>query len=306
MDRRAAWVLGILFGGLFLCLFSFLFLFYTAIKSESGSPSSISTGSAVGVLEVTGEIGDAKKFLKDVREFEHDDGVKAVVLRVNSPGGAVGPSQEMYDALWRLKKKKKVIVSMGSLAASGGFYIACAGDKIYANPGTLTGSIGVIMQAPNVEGLMKWAGVSMNTIKAGKMKDMGNPFREMKPEERQYLEAVLEDVHQQFIEAVARGRNMKVSEVAPLAEGQIFSGRQAQEKKLVDALGGFDDAVAEAGKLGGISGEPKLRYPKHDKKLLKEIFGDEEAESLFHGAASTLSQALGTGGGGLQYRMPVP
>ncbi len=284
MDRRAAWVLGIVFGGLFLCLFGFLFILALAVK---GDGKGISAGvDRVGVIEIVGPIADSKRILKDLAEFKEDEHIKAIVLRIDSPGGSVGPSQEIYEAVKKLRQKKKVLVSMGSLAASGGYYIACAGDRVYANPGTLTGSIGVIMQVPNVAGLMKWANLEMNTITSGKMKDSGSPFREMSDQERAYFQSVLGDVHEQFIEAVAEGRKLTSDEVRPYADGRVFSGRQAKEWKLVDELGGIDDAIAEAGKLGGISGEPQVEYPKRERNFVKELLGQEDAEALFRGPAA--------------------
>jgi protease-4 len=297
MDRRAAWVLGIVFGGMFISLFGFLLVMYLAVKSEAGEGGG-DGGDRVGVIEVNGTIMDSKRTLKELNKFAESDHIKAIVVRIDSPGGAVGPSQEIYDAIKRIKAKKKVVASMGSLAASGGYYIACATDKIYANPGTLTGSIGVIMELPNVQGLLKWAGVEMNTLKAGKMKDSGSPFREMTPEEREYFEGMLADVHAQFIEAVAAGRKLTVEEVKPLADGRVFSGRQAREAKLVDELGGIEAAVAEAGKLGGITGEPKTEYPKKEKKLLRELLGDDEE---VEGLARTVLGKLA--GASVQYRM---
>lgn len=298
MDRRAAWVLGIIFGGLFLCLFGFLIVFAIAVKSDDHG---FGGGDKVGVVEIVGEIGDSKKTLKELHDFADADNIKAIVVRVDSPGGAVGPSQEIFDALLKLREKKKVVVSMGSIAASGGFYIASAGEKVFANPGTLTGSIGVIMQLPNVSGIMDWAHLKMNTVTAGKMKDSGSPFRDMTSEERQYFQGVLEDVHGQFIAAVAKGRGLKVEDVQPYADGRVFTGRQAKEWKLVDELGGFDEAVAEAGKLGGIKGEPKVEYPHHEKKLLRELLSGDDVDSLFEGAAA---HVLGRYTG-LQYRMPM-
>jgi protease IV len=305
MDRRAAVVLVVVFGGLFLCLFGFLFVLYLGVKGDGKGSLS---GDRVGVIEITGTIMDSKRTLRDLKDFRDNDSIKAVVVRVDSPGGSVGPSQEIYEAIKKLREKKKVVVSMGSLAASGGFYIACAGDKVYANPGTLTGSIGVIMQIPNVSELMKWAKVDMNTITAGKMKDSGSPFRQMTEDEKDYFHGVLADVHEQFIQAVADGRKLKVEEVRPHADGRVFSGKQAKEWKLVDELGGIDDAIAEAGKLGGIEGEPKVEYPKKDKKLLRELLGgDDDAESLFRGAVSGVEGGLldRLGGVGLQYRLPL-
>ncbi|HEX4620213.1 MAG TPA: signal peptide peptidase SppA [Myxococcaceae bacterium] len=300
MNRRATWVLGFILGGIFLCLLGFLFVFAAAVKSDD---KGFGSGDKLGVVEILGPITDSKRTLKDLREYEEAENIKALLVRIDSPGGAVGPSQEIYDALMRIREKKKVIVSMGSTAASGGFYIASAGDKVFANPGTLTGSIGVIFQLPNISGVMDWAHVKMNTITAGKMKDSGSPFRDMSPEEHKYFEGVLEDVHQQFIAAVAKGRNLKVEDVQPYADGRVFTGRQAKQWKLVDELGGFDVAVAEAGKMAGIKGQPKLEYPHREKKLLRELMGgDDEAESFFTGAATGVLKQLA---GGLQYRLPM-
>jgi protease-4 len=302
MDRRAAWVIGIIFGGLVVCLFGFLIVLSMALGSSR--KTSLSSGDRVGVVEVTGTILDAKTTLKEMKDFAEDDRIKAVVIRIDSPGGAVGPSQEIYSAVKRLSEKKHVVASMGSVAASGGFYIACAAEKVFANPGTLTGSIGVIFQLPNVRGLMKWAGVEMNVITAGKMKDSGSPYREMTVEERSYFEGVLRDVHEQFIQAVADGRKLKAEEVRPSADGRVFTGKQAQELKLVDELGGLEEAVRAAAKMAGMKDEaPEVEYPKKEKRLLEELLGGE-ARSVLGGAASQVLEGLG-GGMGLQYRMPL-
>jgi protease-4 len=215
----------------------------------------------------------------------------------------VGPSQEIFEAVRKLRDKKHVLISMGSVAASGGFYIACAGEKIYANPGTLTGSIGVIFSFVNVQGLMKWAGVQVSPLTAGKMKDAGSPYKEMTADERAYFHTVLDDVHQQFIEAVATGRGLTVDQVKPVADGRVFTGRQAKELKLVDSLGGLEDAVAEAGKLGGIHGQPRMEYPRKERRMFAELFG-EEAETLLRGVTARVDDALG--GPGLQMRLVPP
>jgi protease IV len=298
MDRRSAWVLGIIFGGLFLCLFGFLLLLFMMVRSDGRT--ALVAGDRVGVVEVTGPITDSKKVLKELDDFREQDNVKSVVVRIDSPGGSVGASQEIYDAIKQTRKTKKVVASMGSLAASGGFYIACAAEKVFANPGTLTGSIGVIFEIPNVQGTLKWAGIQVQTLTAGKMKDAGSPFRELSADERAYFQGVLSDVHKQFIDAVAEGRGLSADEVRPYADGRVFTGRQAKEWKLVDSLGGFDAAVREAAKLAGISGKPKLEYPRQEKKFLRDLLTDGTA-SFFQGAAKALHEV----GGGLQYRLPL-
>jgi len=252
-------------------------------------------GERVGVVEVTGVIADDKVTLKELREFADDGRIRAVVVRIDSPGGSVGPSQEIYEAMKRLRAKKHVVASMGSVAASGGFYVAMGAEKIFANPGTLTGSIGVISEFPNVSGLLKWAGVDMRTITAGKLKDAGSPFREMTGEERSYFQAMLEDVHGQFIDAVAESRKLPVDEVRKVADGRVFTGRKAKELKLVDELGGLQDAVTEAGKLAGIHGEPRIEYPTKDRPLFRAMFG-EDAQSLVQALSTRMVEVLATPG----------
>lgn len=288
MDRRAGWVLAIVFGGLFVCLFGFLALIYVAVSGEGGRRP-LSAGSRIGVVEVSGPIADPKQVLEDLQTFEDAGHIKGIVVRIDSPGGAVGPSQEIYDAIGRVRRNKKVYASMGSMAASGGYYIAAAAEKIYANPGTLTGSIGVILQQPNVEGLLRWAGVSMTTITSGQMKDSGSPFRQMTQAERAYFEGMLADVHEQFVGAVAKGRGLDIEVVRPYADGRVFTGRQAQEWKLVDELGGLEEAVAALGTEVGIQGRPEVQYPHRERKLIEELLG-EPATALIGGAARAMRQ----------------
>ncbi len=210
----------------------------------------------VAVVAVEGVIENSDDIVQTLDRLAKNDGVRAVVLRVDSPGGGVAPSQEIYDAVWRARQKKPVVASLGGEAASGGYYIASACQTIVANPGTLTGSIGVIMHTGTVSELLKKIGVSPTTLKAGKFKDIGSPFREMTEEERKLLGDVLDNVHEQFIAAVARGRSLKVDDIRPLADGRIFSGQQALELHLVDRLGGLEDAVKVAAERAGITGEP--------------------------------------------------
>jgi len=296
MDRRAAWILGLVFGGLFLCLFMFMALAWIAIQSgRSGNVIGRAGGDRVGVVEVTGVIADSKTTLRELREFGEDPRIRAIVVRIDSPGGAVGPSQEIFEAMRRMQKRKHVLSSMGSIAASGGFYIAMGGEKVFANPGTLTGSIGVISEFPNVSGLLKWAGVDMRTITAGKLKDAGSPFREMTSEERSYFQSMLEDVHGQFIGAVAESRKLPAEEVRKVADGRVFTGRKAKDLKLVDELGGLQDAAREAGKLAGLRGEPTIEYPTKERPLFRAIFGDE-AQSLVHALSNRAAEVLSAPG----------
>jgi protease-4 len=213
---------------------------------------------AVGIIEVRGVIDNERKIVDSLRRFAKDEDIRAVVLRVESPGGGVAPSQEIYREVTRLREKKPVIASLGGVAASGGYYIASACSAIVANPGTITGSIGVIMETVNVQGLLEKIGVKGSVIKAGTYKDLGSPLREMTTEEKKILETMLTDVHNQFIAAVASGRQMDEAKVQKLADGRIYSGEEAHRLGLVDQLGNFQDAVALAAEKAGISGEPRL------------------------------------------------
>lgn len=218
----------------------------------------------VGLIRVEGVILDAQATIGELKHYSENPLVKAIVLRIDSPGGGVVPSQEIHDAVKRVKNKsnKAVIASMGTVAASGGYYIAAATDRIIANPGSLTGSIGVIMETANLEGLLKKIGVEGVVIKSGRFKDVGSPLRKMSDEERKLLQSVMDDVHHQFIQAVADGRSLELSDVEPLADGRIFTGRQAKEARLVDELGDLDDAIHIAAEIAGMEGEPKVVEPR--------------------------------------------
>lgn len=249
--RKILWVIG---GG-FVLLFVMNLLF---------PDLDLSSEDRVALVRIEGVILDSQATVTDLKRFAENPAVKAIVLRIDSPGGGVVPSQEIYDAVQRVRSKhnKAVIASMGTVAASGGYYIAAATDRILANPGTLTGSIGVIMETANVEGLLKKIGVEGVVIKSGKFKDVGSPLRKMSDEEQALLQLVMDDVHRQFIDAVAEGRSLEVGAVQALADGRIFTGRQAKEAKLVDELGNLEDAIQLAADLAGIEGEPRVVEPR--------------------------------------------
>ncbi len=224
----------------------------------------LSTEDRIALVRVEGVILDSQTTVGELKRFGDNPSVKAIVLRIDSPGGGVVPSQEIHDAVQRVRTKtnKTIIASMGSVAASGGYYIAAATDRIVANPGTLTGSIGVIMETANLEGLLKKLGVEGVVIKSGKFKDVGSPLRKMSDEERSLMQLVMDDVHKQFIEAVAAGRALETSDVQALADGRIFTGRQAKDARLVDELGDLEDAIQLAADVVGIEGEPKVIEPR--------------------------------------------
>ena len=262
-----------------------------AMMDEGGLPG----GARVAIVEVDGIIGvgmdrgaDADAIVRTLGEHRDNPAVAAVVLRINSPGGVVGPTQEIFSAVERVRAVgKPVVASLGGVAASGGYYVAIAATRIFASPGTLTGSIGVIMQLANVEGLLKKVGMEYVVIKAGSYKDIGSFARAMKPEERQVLQALLDDVYGQFVSAVAERRGLSRSTVLGFADGRIYSGQQARALKMVDDLGGLEEAIEAAGKLAGISGKPRIVYPRR-RFSLRGLLGSR----LGLDAATTLLPAL--------------
>ena len=262
-----------------LVLFVFTVWLILAV-SDDGLPG----GAKVAVVEVQGVIGvgadrglDTESIVRTLGEYRDDPAVRAVVLRIDSPGGVVAPTQEIFTAVRRLREAKKpVVASLGSVAASGGYYVAVSADRIFASPGTLTGSIGVVMQLANVEGLLKKVGVEYVVVKAGAYKDVGNFARAMTPEERRILQSLLDDVYDQFISAVAEGRGLEPQTVRAFAEGRIYSGRQAHGLKMVDDLGGLEDAIEAAAKMAGLPPKPKVLYPRRRfsfRELLRNEWG---------------------------------
>lgn len=260
-------VLVLLIGGAFL----FGMVVYLSMSGE-GISSKWSVGEGIGVVTVEGPIVSADENVEEIEDFRKDDDIKAVVLRIESPGGSVAASQEILEAVSKLNEKKPVVASMGSVAASGGYYVACGSGKILANPGTITGSIGVKMEHIMVGDLLKLARVRHETLKSGRFKDMASVDRPMTKEERDIFQDMLKDIHLQFKEAVAKARGLDMQRVEEISDGRVYTGRQALALGLVDELGGFTEAVKQAAKMGNITGEPKLVYPKKRYRLIERIF----------------------------------
>jgi protease-4 len=252
----------------------------TFILSFFGNNSKISFGEKIGVILIQGTITDAGTILMELDRFRRNRGIKAIILRIDSPGGGVGPSQEIYREVLRTRKEKKVIASLGSVAASGGYYVAASADKIMANGGTITGSIGVLMEFVRLQDLLKKIGVTLEVLKSGEFKDMGSPHREMSERERMLIQHLLSDIQDQFVRAVADGRGLSIEMVEKIADGRIFSGAEAMKLGLVDELGNFQDAVNLAKDLSGIRGEPILVYPKRSRPGLWDILFRSASESL--------------------------
>ncbi|MER3447553.1 MAG: signal peptide peptidase SppA [Candidatus Dadabacteria bacterium] len=273
-----------LFAVTVVILIVFAFIAGLGLGLVISGEDSFTGGERVAVLEVDGIILDSQPYLESLSKIKKDDRIKAVVLRIDSPGGAVGPSQEIYSEIKKIREKKPIIASMGSVGASGGYYIACAAEKIIANPGTITGSIGVVAEFTNYEQLLKWAKVDVQVIKSGEFKDVGSPFREMTDAERKYIQNLIDNVHSQFEHAVSEGRGIDLKDVDKIADGRVFTGEQAKSLKLVDELGSISDAIRLAGAMGGIKGEPNVvYYPKKKVNILDFLLSKFESHGLIDG-----------------------
>jgi protease-4 len=263
------------------------FVAVIALKGFRGEDSLFSFRGKVGVVLLEGVIGDAGEAVDQINFFADDDAIRAVVLRIDSPGGGVAASQEIYQAARRLRDKKRVVVSMGSVAASGGYLIATAADRIMANPGTITGSISAVMHFANVEELLRKVGVRSSVVKSGRFKDIGSPTREMTTEERKLIQRIVDDIYDQFVRTVSENRKIPLEKIKKLADGRIFSGRQALELGLVDDMGGLQDAILLSAKLSGIEGKPAVSYAARKRTGLWKY--------LLEGILSSVSESIGRG-----------
>jgi protease IV len=234
----------------------------------------------IGVVSITGTISSSKKISSELVKFAKDDSIRAIILRINSPGGGVGATQEIYREVQKITPQKPVVASMGSIAASGGYYVAAPATKIVSNPGTITGSIGVFIQFVRLEELMNKIGVDLEIVKSGEFKDMGSPDRKLTPRDREILDALIKDLQGQFVSAVASGRNLPVEKVQKIADGRIFSGARAKDLGLVDFMGNFQDAVEITKKIVGIKGDVALVYPKKSTGELWNLFLESSARNI--------------------------
>ncbi len=278
------WLIGV------LALLVIFLVTIVAIESLLGQHLSFPTyGARVGLVRVEGGIYDSRQVIDDLESMVEDPGIQAIVLRVDSPGGGAAASQEIFEYIRGIQEEGvPLVVSMGSVAASGGYYIACTADTIFANPGTLTGSIGVVMSFTNLEELFGKIGLDFEVIKSGRFKDTGSWSRQMTDAERALLQETIDDIHAQFVEAVAEGRGMEYEAVAALADGRIFSGRQALEAGLVDRLGTLEDAVEVAARMGGIEGEPRVQEPVRRERLTLWDLLSGTASNLLRPEASSV------------------
>jgi protease-4 len=299
MSNTAKWVIGIV---VFVLAMGALLLvsMVSLIFSQADDESLGTTGERVAVVELTEPIIDSQEIVRQFKKYRENRSVRAVVFRVDSPGGGVSASQEIYEEVRKTRQSgKPVVVSMGSVAASGGYYVSCGATRIVANPGTLTGSIGVIFQFLHFSELMNKIGIDASTFKTGKFKDIGSPFRKTTEDEKKFFDQLLGDVYDQFVTVVATERKLDRKVVLGYADGRVFTGRQAREYGLVDTLGTYEDAVSIAAKLGDIKGKPKVVKERKLKSFVERLMGEtlSELASLKH---ELLSQPV------LQYKFTSP
>ncbi|MBF0225335.1 MAG: signal peptide peptidase SppA [Desulfobacterales bacterium] len=274
---------------IFSGIFSSFIVILTMLIVIGASDSTFETGEVVGVVEINGVIADSKEILKNIVDFRKNSDVKAIVIRINSPGGGVGASQEIYAEIVKTSKVKKVIASFGGVAASGGYYVASAADGIISSQGTITGSIGVIMAYTNFKELLDKIGLVPVVIKSGEYKDVGSPVRDLTEKDKAILQSLATVIHNQFISDVAAGRKMEIEKVTEIADGRIFSGAEAKDLGLVDKIGNFEDAVEWAGRLGGIKGEIVAVYPKQDKLSFLKYLAESSVQNFI---TNSFSQSL--------------
>lgn len=287
MSNSSKWILGIFAGFLGMAILIFavaVFMFTAAISGsfrgafdEDEEVTGNGSG-AVAVIELLTPITSSEKFVSLCKRYRKRSSVKAIVVRINSPGGTVAPSQEMYEELRKTREVKPVVISMGSVAASGGYYVALGGTRILANPGSITGSIGVVSQFINTGELMKKIGVSQTTIKSGEFKDLGNPWRRMTDAEKEYWQRTINEVYGQFVNAVAHERGISEDSVRRIADGRVYTGSQAVSIGLIDSVGTYEDAIALAARLGKITGEPRIIRKRRRLSFFEELTGVKTSE----------------------------
>lgn len=276
MSKSTKWFL-VIFAVLLCFGAGFVLLFYAVIRSAGESTREVITvgrGDKIALVELIGEIYSSEDVVRQLKKYRDDSSVKGILLRIDSPGGAVVPSQEMYEEVRLTREEKPVVVSMGSLAASGGYYVACGASMLVANRGTLTGSIGVIGEFLQLREAMNKLGVDVKTIKTGKLKDAGSYSRRMNDEDVRYLQSLMDDVHRQFVRVVEEEREMSHEDALALSDGRVFTGEQAVELNLVDTLGTFEEALQIAAELAGIEGDPAIVKEREKRGFMDRMFGD--------------------------------
>jgi protease-4 len=295
-DGRSRTLLWVLIGGgaFFLFVLAVFSIVYLTLHAGGGDASLGGFGDRIGVVDLDGVILSPQPVVGQLKKFAEDSSIKAIIIHVNSPGGGVAASEEIYREVKRIRseKKKKIVVSIETVGASGAYYVASGCDKIYADQGSIVGSIGVIAQWVNYGDLLKWAKLKDVVIKTGEFKDTGNPSRDLTPNEQVYMQALIDNMFGQFVQAVADGRSMKVEDVKSIANGKVWTGQQAMSMKLIDGVGDFEAAVSETAKSVGIKGEPTLVHPERDRKTLMDLLLGDVSQFL-PGREKMLEQQVG-------------
>ena len=276
-QKRSRTFLWILIGGGAFFLFVLAVFALVYLTLHAGKDTTIAFGEKIGVVDLDGVIFSPNPVVQQLKKFGDDDSIKAIILHVNSPGGGVAASEEIYREVKRIRdeKKKRIVASIETVGASGAYYVSSATNKIYADNGSIVGSIGVIAEWVNYGELLQWAKLKQITLKAGEFKDTGSPVRDLTPAEREYMQGMIDNMHTQFIQAVADGRKLKFDDVKTIANGKVWTGQQAVPMKLIDQVADFQAAVEDTAKSVGIRGEPVLVRPERDKKTLADLlFGD--------------------------------
>jgi len=295
-EGRSRTLLWILIGGgaFFLFVLAVFTLVYMTLHAGGADAGITGFGDRIGVVDLDGVILSPQPVVGQLKKFGDDSSIKAIIIHVNSPGGGVAASEEIYREVKRIRseKKKRIVVSIETVGASGAYYVASASDKIYADQGSIVGSIGVIAQWVNYGDLLKWAKLKDVVIKTGEFKDTGNPTRDLTPNEQAYMQALIDNMFGQFIQAVSEGRGMKFEDVKAIANGKVWTGEQAMSMKLIDGVGDFETAVAETAKSVGIKGEPTLVRPDRDRKTLMDLLLGDVSQFL-PGREKMLEQQVG-------------
>src|SRR5580693_3883395 len=295
-EARSRTLLWVLIGGgaFFLFVLAVFALVYLTLHAGGADAGISGFGDKIGVVDLDGVILSPQPVVGQLKKFADDSSIKAIIIHVNSPGGGVAASEEIYREVKRIRseKKKRVVVSIESVGASGAYYVASASNKIYADQGSIVGSIGVIAEWVNYGDLLKWAKLKSVVIKTGEFKDTGNPTRDLTPAEQAYMQSLIDNMFGQFIQAVADGRGMKYDDVKAIANGKVWTGEQAKDMKLIDSVGDFEAAVADTAKSVGISGEPMLVRPDKDRKTLLDLLTGDVSQYLPN-AEKMLEQHVG-------------
>jgi protease IV len=295
-ERRSRTLLWVLIGGgaFFLFVLAVFSLVYLTLHASSNQASFSGFGDRIGVVDLDGVILSPHPVVEQLKKFGDDSSIKAIIIHVNSPGGGVAASEEIYREVKRVKeeKKKKVVVSIETVGASGAYYVASASSKIYADQGSIVGSIGVIAEWMNYGDLLKWAKLKNVVLKTGEFKDTGNPARDLTPAEQAYMQGLIDNMFGQFVKAVADGRGMKFDDVKSIANGKVWTGAQALDMKLIDNVGDFEQVVKETAKSVNISGEPTLVHPEKDRRTLLDLMTGDISQYL-PDATKMLEQHVG-------------